>query len=147
MNDLPNVHVVVVCGGRDLLLKKDEDIKNPKVITAVMERTARWSTKLARELSFFSDQAKWAEKDGIAVIHGAAKGADWLAGEVAKAAGYPVFTFPADWNTHGKAAGPLRNQAMANAAHSCIALPGGSGTADMVKRMMAKKALVVEIKE
>lgn len=144
MNDLPNVHVVVVCGGRDLLLKKDEDIKDPKVAVKVMERTAKWSAKLANALS---DRQYDECGNDIAVIHGAAKGADWLAGEVAKALGYPVFTFPADWDTHAKAAGPLRNQAMANAAHSCIALPGGKGTTDMVKRMKVKKARVVEIKE
>jgi hypothetical protein len=43
------------------------------------------------------------------VIHGAASGADQLAAEAAAAIGIPQRAFPADWKTHGKRAGILRN--------------------------------------
>lgn len=46
------------------------------------------------------------------IIEGGASGADALA---AKYGGYMdvnVETYPADWNAHGKAAGPIRNQQM-----------------------------------
>lgn len=146
--DLPNINTVVVCGGRDLLLKKGEDINDPKILTAVMERTAKWSAKLAEALHNYEYDIGGRP---IAVIHGGARGADWLAGEVAKALGYQVFVFHAGWEGLGKSAGPIRNQAVANAADYCIALPGGDGTSDMVKRMREQEydgdAIVVEIKE
>lgn len=46
------------------------------------------------------------------IIHGAAKGADTLAGLWAKAHKIPVQVFPADWATYGKRAGPIRNHQM-----------------------------------
>lgn len=50
----------------------------------------------------------------ILVIHGAARGADILAGECAKELGFWVMEFPADWDKHGKSAGPIRNIQMLN---------------------------------
>lgn len=49
---------------------------------------------------------------GTEIIHGNARGADTLASEVAFALGLPCTPFPADWRTHGKRAGILRNLAM-----------------------------------
>lgn len=73
------------------------------------------------------------------VIHGAARGADTLAGEWAAARGIPVLEFPADWKTHGKKAGPIRNQQMLDEGkpNFVVAFPGGAGTADMVGRAKA----------
>jgi len=47
--------------------------------------------------------------DGISIIHGAARGADVLSGKQAKAFGWWVKEYPADWNRHGKGAGLIRN--------------------------------------
>lgn len=46
------------------------------------------------------------------VIHGAARGADRIAGRLALTYGLKVIDFPADWMGHGKAAGPIRNKLM-----------------------------------
>jgi hypothetical protein len=46
------------------------------------------------------------------LIHGAAQGADTLAYEWALNTDCSVVGFPADWATHGKSAGPIRNKAM-----------------------------------
>lgn len=46
------------------------------------------------------------------VIDGAAMGADSLGHAVAKELGIPTVRYPADWATHGPAAGPIRNQQM-----------------------------------
>ena len=46
------------------------------------------------------------------IVHGAARGADRLAGRVARALGWPVEEHPADWKRDGKSAGPKRNLAM-----------------------------------
>lgn len=78
------------------------------------------------------------------LIHGAARGADTLAANWARRAGIQVATFPADWRTHGKAAGFIRNQSMIDIGKpdACVAFDGGRGTADMVARC-AKAGLPV----
>lgn len=70
------------------------------------------------------------------IIHGAARGADTLAGEWASARDVPVQVFPAAWSTYGRAAGSIRNAKMLREGqpHFCVAFPGGTGTADMIRR-------------
>lgn len=46
------------------------------------------------------------------LIHGAAMGADSMAGSWARHRGIPEHPYPADWTKHRKAAGPIRNQQM-----------------------------------
>jgi len=75
-----------------------------------------------------------------AIISGCARGADTIGIEWAEQMHIRIDRFPADWKTHGKAAGPLRNQQMLD--EGCpdlvVAFPGGSGTADMVKRALTQ---------
>jgi hypothetical protein len=86
------------------------------------------------------------------VIEGDANGADKLAGRLALYYGIPLAVFPAPWEYHGRAAGPIRNGWMLKygspdkviAFHPDIA--NSKGTLDMVKR--AKKAgIPVEVIE
>ncbi|WP_422028075.1 DUF2493 domain-containing protein [Roseovarius sp.] len=74
------------------------------------------------------------------VIHGAASGADRLAGEWAKGRGIPQIACPAAWDKYGRAAGPMRNQYMIDVHKPdlLVAFPGGKGTADMIAK--ARKA-------
>ena len=76
------------------------------------------------------------------LIHGAAPGTDSLAAAWAAFRHVPAQAYPADWTTHGKAAGPIRNQQMLTEGRpdAYLAFPGGKGTADMVAR--CKKANV-----
>lgn len=69
------------------------------------------------------------------VISGCAPGADTLGEEWASKHNVSIQKFPADWNTHGKAAGPIRNRQMVAAADALIALHDGEsrGTADCIK--------------
>lgn len=73
------------------------------------------------------------------LIHGAAIGADTLAGEWAKARGVTVEAYPARWDLHGRSAGPIRNRRMLRKGKPdvVIAFPGGDGTADMVRQAKA----------
>lgn len=57
------------------------------------------------------DVLKCFPKDTI-IIHGAAKGADTIAGLVAKELGLTVREYPAKWSEYGRAAGPIRNKQM-----------------------------------
>lgn len=74
------------------------------------------------------------------LIHGDARGADHLAGEWARDRKVPCRRYPADWEKHGKSAGPRRNQQMLDEGRPdlVMAFPGGAGTRDMVTR--AKRA-------
>src|SRR5687768_4307045 len=73
------------------------------------------------------------------VIEGGANGADALGRLWAAERCLPVRTFRADWDKHGRAAGPLRNQQMRDEGKPdlVLAFPGGRGTTDMVRRAIA----------
>ncbi len=81
------------------------------------------------------------------IVHGGASGADALAGAWAAERRVKTLVFPADWNTHGRAAGPIRNQQMADASHGAtlLAFPGGAGTADMIRRATAARIPVERV--
>jgi hypothetical protein len=72
------------------------------------------------------------------IIEGGARGADGLARTWAIENGVPYAEVPALWGTYGKSAGHRRNAAMLllNPGY-CLALPGGRGTADMVRKCKA----------
>jgi hypothetical protein len=58
----------------------------------------------------------------IVVVHGAARGADTLAGKVAREFGMTVEEHPADWAGYGKQAGYIRNAEMVSlGAHLALA--------------------------
>ena len=93
------------------------------------------------------------------VLHGGARGADAAIGRAAQQLGWSALVMPAQWQLHGRAAGPIRNrellqQAIAKAvAHTSpgslasvlvVAFPGGPGTASLVKeaRRMASHSPV-----
>lgn len=73
------------------------------------------------------------------VHHGAARGADAWAGMVAVRNGFRVVEHPADWQKHGRAAGPIRNKEMAALmfpVDKLVRFPGGRGTKDMTGRVV-----------
>ena len=77
-----------------------------------------------------------------------ASGADRLGERFAKANNCELLVFPADWNKFGKAAGFIRNQQMIDEGKPdlVVALPGGRGTADMVRRAKKHGIEVAEVK-
>lgn len=85
----------------------------------------------------------------LLVTHGAARGADNIADELARGMGIPTDPHPADWRGRGKAAGPLRNREMAElGAVACYCFKDGfnrkldkGGTENMAK--LAKEAGIV----
>jgi len=114
---------VLVCGGRDFY--------HWGILSAAMET--------------YIGKFRGPNKD-ITIIQGGAKGADFLSKAYADYVGWGCEEYPADWKQHGKAAGGIRNQQMLDEGKPdlVVALKGGIGTADMVRR--AKKA-GVEVKE
>ncbi len=67
------------------------------------------------------------DPSNVTVVHGACRtGADRIAAEAAALIGFNVEAHPANWNAHGRAAGPTRNNAMvALGADICLAFPLG----------------------
>jgi len=70
------------------------------------------------------------------IIEGDAPGVDRMAGAWAKRRRVDLRLFPADWQTYGRAAGPIRNRKMLDEGKPdlVIAFPGGRGTANMVEQ-------------
>lgn len=71
------------------------------------------------------------------LVCGMARGVDMTGYWFAKMARIPIKEFPADWDKHRKAAGPIRNEEMAKYADALIAVWDfeSKGTADMIIRM------------
>lgn len=85
-----------------------------------------------------------------ALVHGDAKGADAVAD--IWASWHPTmgrFPRPADWDTHGKRAGPIRNSEMITEFDPdlIIAFPGGSGTENMKQLGRQHDIMVIEVNE
>jgi hypothetical protein len=85
--------------------------------------------------------ASYADVTDVTIICGGARGADRHAADWAYIRGLPVEEYPADWDRHGKAAGPIRNQRMLDegkpdAVFAFVDKPlaESRGTADMVRR-------------
>lgn len=75
----------------------------------------------------------------LVLVHGAARGADSIAGDIGTSLGIRVIPVPAEWDKYGKKAGPIRNQKMLDdhdiSAVYAFRLPGYSnGTDDMITR-------------
>ena len=99
------------------------------------------------------------------VLHGGARGADAAIGRAAAQLGWCSLAMPAQWQQHGRAAGPIRNrellqQAIARAeAHTSpgslasvlvVAFPGGPGTASLVqqaRRMAPRSPVPISVAE
>lgn len=76
--------------------------------------------------------------DGLLIVSqvfdGGAPGADAHGAAWARRTGIPVRQFKADWGRHGKAAGPIRNEAMAREADALVVIWDGAsrGTQHMI---------------
>lgn len=99
---------VIVCGGRDF--------NNAAYLTGAMDML---------HLVY-----------GVSLLaHGAARGADTLAGKWAKKRAIECVEYPADWDKHGNGAGPIRNRWMLEdfKPDMVVGFPGGRGTEHMLE--------------
>jgi hypothetical protein len=74
--------------------------------------------------------------DEVEIVWGEAPGADSLGKKYAIEKGMSVASFPADWDGHGRAAGPIRNGQMADYATHCVCFWDGrsKGTKNMINQ-------------
>ena len=114
--------VLLGCGGRELAWPIEQ------VLAVLVQLVAAWPV--------------------LQLIHGGARGADRMIAQAGEQLGWPVLAMPAQWQRYGRGGGMLRNGrmleqaiAIAQAASTAeqlvkvgvIALPGGAGTAGMVR--------------
>ena len=116
---------ILICGGRDYFKYREFD---------------RYMDEI------YGDIGEGEDFDCV-VVQGGAKGADFLAKGWAYSMGFPCEEYPANWKQYGKAAGSIRNQQMLDEGKSdiVVAFPGGSGTADMVRRAKKAGVEVIEV--
>ena len=114
---------VIIAGGRDFgnrqLENHDPDVK--------------WNAKCYNQvLSVVQDYLEHHEIKEI--VCGQAAGADTMGEMVAKELDIPVNYFPAEWHKHGRGAGFVRNQQMADHSDVLLAFWDGSskGTNGMI---------------
>lgn len=110
----------------------------------------RWLVCGGRSFANF-EKGYWALSEycssASVIIHGGANGADRMADQWARENGIAIDVLPAEWRKFGTSAGAIRNQRMINEGKPqfVLALPGGSGTRDMIRRARIAGLLVVEI--
>lgn len=98
---------VIICGGRDY--------SDYATLSVYLDSCHKW----------------WKFK---LVITGGARGADTLAHTWATRRQIPTKVMPADWDTYGRQAGPIRNSEMLwENPDLVIAFKGGAGTEHMIK--------------
>lgn len=118
---------ILVCGGRDY--------DNRERLFEVLDKALQAATMAGKSFT---------------LVHGGATGADSLSHEWATARQISnVRVYEADWQTHGKAAGPIRNKKMFTSEQPdvIIAFKGGNGTVHMMKIGREAGVPVVEVKE
>ena len=84
------------------------------------------------------------------VVSGKATGADILGERWAIANNIPIKEMPANWNTYGKSAGPIRNAEMTKYADAAIIIWDGksAGAKDMINQIKkANKPYFIDIVE
>lgn len=82
----------------------------------------------------------------VVIVSGGAKGADQLGERFAAEHNLAVESHPADWQTHGRAAGPIRNREMALCSQALIAFwDGKSPGTDSMIRLARKEGLDIVI--
>jgi hypothetical protein len=85
-----------------------------------------------------------AQFDITTVVSGGAKGVDALGEQYAIETNKTLHIYEADWERHGRAAGPLRNKKMAENADALIAIWDGKsrGTKNMIETAHKHNLLV-----
>lgn len=84
------------------------------------------------------------------VVCGMATGIDTLGYRWAQCFNKPIKEMPADWNRHGRSAGPIRNRQMAEYADAAVIIWDGKsrGSRNMINEMIRKnKPYFVQLTE
>jgi len=121
-----NFYKLIVAGGRDFTDYKTLSKKLEAIRTVILQ------DGLA---------------DDLEVVSGGARGADSLGERWARENHVSLKIFPADWDRHGKAAGPIRNKEMGDYADGLLAFWDGNsrGTQHMINYSKEKQLDVIVV--
>jgi hypothetical protein len=108
--------------------------------TVLVTGDRNWTNRSVVFSALVSLQA-YTTDGNVCIVHGAARGLDTIAGEVARELGYDVDPHEAEWDKYGRAAGPIRNQEMLEERPNLVLsfhddLVHSKGTRDMVKKAL-----------
>lgn len=111
---------VIVCGGRDF--------SDTELVYKTLDRIHK-------------------ERGITTVIEGDARGADRIGGFWARKNLIDNIKFPADWDTYGRRAGPIRNQKMLSEGKPdlVVAFRGGRGTEHMKSVTRGARIELIEV--
>lgn len=111
-------------------------MKKNRIIIAGSRCCPEESEELFKKVSYYFTKVDLSK---VEIVSGTCRGADKFGEWFAYRMGFPVKQFPADWDTHGKKAGRLRNEEMAKYSTHLIAIWDGKsrGTKSMID--LAKK--------
>lgn len=119
---------LIVAGGRDFI---DPPFAEEKISYAMYD-IVRTHGKMFR----------------FVIISGGAKGADKIGELFALKHNFTLEVYPADWDTHGKSAGPIRNKQMADASDGLVAFWDGKsrGTKNMIDNIVKQQKFLYTFK-
>ena len=100
---------IIIAGGREF---NDYEFLKKSVLDIIFDLERR------NTVTGIGNDSRVKEKHLIEFISGTARGADKLGEKFVSESIWSVKKFPADWNTHGKSAGYIRNEQMAKYAMS-----------------------------
>lgn len=105
-----------------------------------------WTDRAAIRDALYAIEGDVETDDSLTLVHGAARGADSIAAEIASKGGWGVEAHPADWERFGKRAGFIRNDEMVKlGADVCLAfIKDGSRGATMCADLAEKAGIHVE---
>lgn len=154
--------ILLVCGGREYSMRAYDwlrldalhvPVKMPSAVDVADQLAADVVADLRRRFDFEPGSVH-------ALYEGGADGADICARAWAESRGVPYRDFTiseADWKAKGNSAGPRRNSSMLAAAVReagqlrtelvGVAFPGGAGTEDMVHKLQAAGARVLDYRQ
>lgn len=93
-------------------------------------------SKLCLEMDKISEEKDFDNNQPITIISGTARGADTLGEKYSEECGWELERYPADWNTYGRRAGPIRNSQMLKEGRPDLVVafraPNSRGTQNMI---------------
>ena len=133
-------------GDRRYFDRRDDEERRQLPVDSLVNKILVTGSRNWNDISLVVEQLK-GYRPGTILIHGACQGADIICAAVAETLGFIVRGYPADWDGHGRAAGPIRNQQMLTLEHKpdepidlCLAfhddIMSSAGTADMINRVV-----------
>lgn len=129
-----NLRVILVCGGRTFAKMPSfyEPEDYDRLMARVVGERSFLFTEMDKVVNMSPDNMLG---DPCVIVHGKADGADTCADDWAITNWKEVRGYPADWITHKKAAGYIRNAEMLAKEDPdlIVSFPGSKGTAMMVE--------------